>query len=209
MSGSCCCAHGQSVPAAASAQVIGFQTWCTSSSGRRSRSWPPAACSWRVGCASGRAARASPCVHNSRVRSVRIWCRTFSIRRHHRFQICSTTMIGLVSRSKRRYGGSLVGVVVLVFLGFTSQGFKKEEQPSEASSNCRSAASRSRRAGGTSDSQQMVAGRDHERARQGGPVFQITNNDGGGPRPARILLRRARHRTTPPAQPCTVNPLVN
>ena len=40
-----------------------------------------------------------------------------------------TSMIGLVSRSKRRYGGYLVHVgMVLVFLGFAGQGFKKEEQ---------------------------------------------------------------------------------
>ena len=40
-----------------------------------------------------------------------------------------TAMIGLVSRSKRRYGGYLVHVgMVLVFLGFAGQGFKKEEQ---------------------------------------------------------------------------------
>src|SRR4051812_435535 len=40
-----------------------------------------------------------------------------------------TAMIGLVSRSKRRYGGYLVHAgMVLVFLGFAGQGFKKEEQ---------------------------------------------------------------------------------
>ena len=40
-----------------------------------------------------------------------------------------TAMIGLVSRSKRRYGGYIVHVgMVLVFLGFAGQGFKKEDQ---------------------------------------------------------------------------------
>jgi cytochrome c-type biogenesis protein CcmF len=40
-----------------------------------------------------------------------------------------TSMIGLVSRSRRRYGGYIVHVgIVLIFLGFAGQGFKKEEQ---------------------------------------------------------------------------------
>jgi cytochrome c-type biogenesis protein CcmF len=38
-------------------------------------------------------------------------------------------MIGLVSRSRRRYGGYIVHVgIVLIFLGFAGQGFKQEEQ---------------------------------------------------------------------------------
>src|SRR3954467_11376757 len=40
-----------------------------------------------------------------------------------------TSMIGLVSRPRRRYGGYLVHVgIVLIFLGFAGQGFKQEEQ---------------------------------------------------------------------------------
>jgi cytochrome c-type biogenesis protein CcmF len=40
-----------------------------------------------------------------------------------------TALIGLVARSKRRYGGYIVHVgMVLVFLGFAGQGFKQEEQ---------------------------------------------------------------------------------
>jgi cytochrome c-type biogenesis protein CcmF len=40
-----------------------------------------------------------------------------------------TSMIGLVSRSRRRYGGYIVHVgIVLIFLGFAGQGFKQEEQ---------------------------------------------------------------------------------
>jgi cytochrome c-type biogenesis protein CcmF len=40
-----------------------------------------------------------------------------------------TAMIGLVGRSRRRYGGYIVHVgIVLIFLGFAGQGFKKEEQ---------------------------------------------------------------------------------
>ncbi len=40
-----------------------------------------------------------------------------------------TAMIGLVGRSQRRYGGYIVHIgVVLIFLGFAGEGFKKEEQ---------------------------------------------------------------------------------
>jgi len=40
-----------------------------------------------------------------------------------------TAMIGLVARSKRRYGGYIVHLgIVLIFLGFAGQGFKQEEQ---------------------------------------------------------------------------------
>ena len=40
-----------------------------------------------------------------------------------------TSMIGLVARNKRRYGGYIVHVgIVLMFLGFAGEGFKQEEQ---------------------------------------------------------------------------------
>jgi cytochrome c-type biogenesis protein CcmF len=40
-----------------------------------------------------------------------------------------TALIGLVSRSRRRYGGYIVHVgVVLIFLGFAGEGYKQEEQ---------------------------------------------------------------------------------
>jgi cytochrome c-type biogenesis protein CcmF len=40
-----------------------------------------------------------------------------------------TAMIGLVGRSRRRYGGYIVHLgIVLMFLGFAGQGFKQEEQ---------------------------------------------------------------------------------
>ncbi|MFN8060088.1 MAG: cytochrome c-type biogenesis CcmF C-terminal domain-containing protein [Vicinamibacterales bacterium] len=40
-----------------------------------------------------------------------------------------TALIGIVARSKRRYGGYLVHVgIVLMFLGFAGEGFKQEEQ---------------------------------------------------------------------------------
>jgi cytochrome c-type biogenesis protein CcmF len=40
-----------------------------------------------------------------------------------------TALVGLVGRSKRRYGGYIVHLgVVLIFLGFAGEGFKQEEQ---------------------------------------------------------------------------------
>jgi cytochrome c-type biogenesis protein CcmF len=40
-----------------------------------------------------------------------------------------TALVGLVGRSKRRYGGYVVHLgIVLVFLGFAGEGFKREEQ---------------------------------------------------------------------------------
>ena len=40
-----------------------------------------------------------------------------------------TALIGLVSRNKRRYGGYIVHVgVVLIFLGFAGEGFKRDEE---------------------------------------------------------------------------------
>ena len=40
-----------------------------------------------------------------------------------------TALVGLVGRSKRRYGGYIVHVgIVLIFLGFAGEGFKKEQQ---------------------------------------------------------------------------------
>jgi cytochrome c-type biogenesis protein CcmF len=40
-----------------------------------------------------------------------------------------TAMIGLVGRSRRRYGGYIVHIgIVLMFLGFAGEGFKQEEQ---------------------------------------------------------------------------------
>jgi cytochrome c-type biogenesis protein CcmF len=40
-----------------------------------------------------------------------------------------TALIGLVARSRRRYGGYIIHVgIVLIFLGFAGEGFKREEQ---------------------------------------------------------------------------------
>ena len=40
-----------------------------------------------------------------------------------------TSLVGLFARSRRRYGGYVVHVgIVLIFLGFAGNGFKREEQ---------------------------------------------------------------------------------
>src|SRR5581483_9063450 len=40
-----------------------------------------------------------------------------------------TALVGLVGRSRRRYGGYIIHLgIVLIFLGFAGQGFKQEEQ---------------------------------------------------------------------------------
>jgi cytochrome c-type biogenesis protein CcmF len=51
------------------------------------------------------------------------------VRQHHTKLDFFTSMIGLVARSKRRYGGYLVHVgVVLMFIGFAGGDFKKEAE---------------------------------------------------------------------------------
>jgi cytochrome c-type biogenesis protein CcmF len=55
--------------------------------------------------------------------------RGIQVRRHATGADVLTSAIGLVARSKRRYGGYLVHAgVVLIFLGFAGEGFKREEQ---------------------------------------------------------------------------------
>jgi cytochrome c-type biogenesis protein CcmF len=52
-----------------------------------------------------------------------------NIRRKNTGTDMLTAMIGLVGRNKRRYGGYIVHVgIVLIFLGFAGNGFKKDAQ---------------------------------------------------------------------------------
>src|SRR6266850_2613179 len=52
-----------------------------------------------------------------------------NIRRKNTGTDMLTAIIGLVGRTKRRYGGSIVHLgIVLIFLGFAGNGFKKDEQ---------------------------------------------------------------------------------
>ena len=52
-----------------------------------------------------------------------------SVRRDATGSDIFTALVGLVGRSKRRYGGYIVHVgIVLIFLGFAGEGFKKEQQ---------------------------------------------------------------------------------
>ncbi|MGZ7033306.1 MAG: heme lyase CcmF/NrfE family subunit, partial [Thermoanaerobaculia bacterium] len=54
-----------------------------------------------------------------------------NIRRKNTGTDIFTAIIGLVGRNKRRYGGYIVHLgIVLIFLGFAGNGFKKEEQVS-------------------------------------------------------------------------------
>src|SRR5204863_1032652 len=52
-----------------------------------------------------------------------------NVRRKNTGSDILTALIGLVSRNKRRYGGYIVHVgIVLIFLGFAGEGFKLEEE---------------------------------------------------------------------------------
>ena len=52
-----------------------------------------------------------------------------NIRRKNTGTDILTALVGLVGRNKRRYGGYIVHVgVVLIFLGFAGNGFKKERR---------------------------------------------------------------------------------
>jgi cytochrome c-type biogenesis protein CcmF len=52
-----------------------------------------------------------------------------NVRRRNTGTDIFTAMIGLVGRNKRRYGGYIVHLgIVLIFLGFAGNGFKKDEQ---------------------------------------------------------------------------------
>ena len=80
--------------------------------------------------ASGRRACASRCARSSSARS----CRSSGAARNdppqeHRHRHAARRSIGLVGRNKRRYGGYIVHVgIVLIFLGFAGNGFKQDEQ---------------------------------------------------------------------------------
>ena len=57
------------------------------------------------------------------------FCRGANVRRGMTGTDLLTAMIGLVGRNKRRYGGYIVHVgIVLIFLGFAGEGFSRDEQ---------------------------------------------------------------------------------
>ena len=85
--------------------------------------------SWRSACASGRRASASRCAASSSARSAGVRARSARAPATPPARICSPRMIGLVGRNKRRYGGYIVHLgIVLMFLGFAGEGFSTDEQ---------------------------------------------------------------------------------
>ncbi len=88
----------------------------------RSRCTPPA-------CGCGARASASRSAASWSERSSQEFIRGAQVRQGATGTDIVTAMIGLVGRSQRRYGGYIVHLgVVLIFLGFAGEGFKKEEQ---------------------------------------------------------------------------------
>ena len=78
---------------------------------------------------SGRPACASRCARSWSARSSRSSGAARSVRRRNTGTDLFTAMIGLVGRNKRRYGGYIVHVgIVLMFLGFAGNGCKLDEQ---------------------------------------------------------------------------------
>ena len=52
-----------------------------------------------------------------------------NVRRRNTGTDLFTALVGLVGRNKRRYGGYIVHLgIVLIFLGFAGSGFKQDEQ---------------------------------------------------------------------------------
>ena len=79
--------------------------------------------------ASGAPASASRCRPWSSTTIAQEFVRGAQVRREATGTDIVTALIGLVGRSKRRYGGYIVHVgIVLMFLGFAGEGFKQEEQ---------------------------------------------------------------------------------
>ena len=86
----------------------------------------PAARSWRSASASGRRASASRCAAFVAGTIVQEFWRGANVRRRNTGTDLFTALVGLVGRNKRRYGGYIVHVgIVLIFLGFAGNGFKQ------------------------------------------------------------------------------------
>ena len=85
-----------------------------------------AARSSRSASASGRPACASRSARSSPATIVQEFWRGANVRRRNTGTDFFTALIGLVGRNKRRYGGYIVHVgIVLIFLGFAGEGFKQ------------------------------------------------------------------------------------
>ncbi len=116
-------------PAARVAQVDGVEPGlpvemaaCSRSSSRRWRSMPLGVRVWSSGMCFALCALVLTTIGQEFVRGAQV-------RREATGTDIVTALIGLVGRSKRRYGGYIVHVgIVLMFLGFAGEGFKQEEQ---------------------------------------------------------------------------------
>ena len=77
---------------------------------------------WVSACASG-------CARSSPAPSVREFVRGGFVRREATGTDLFTALVGLVARSRRRYGGYIVHIgIVLMFLGFAGSGYKLDAQ---------------------------------------------------------------------------------
>ena len=98
--------------------------------------WPVArgvvtagASSPRSASGSGRRACASRCARSSPARSCRSSGAARNVRRRATGTDVFTALVGLVGRNKRRYGGYIVHLgIVLIFLGFAGNGYKRDQQ---------------------------------------------------------------------------------
>ena len=91
--------------------------------------WSSSAAWWRWACASGAPASASRCAALVFGTIAQEFWRGANVRRGMTGTDVLTAMIGLVGRNKRRYGGYIVHLgIVLMFLGFAGEGFSRDEQ---------------------------------------------------------------------------------
>ena len=91
--------------------------------------WSPAGRSSRSASASGRRVCVSRCRRSSPARILQEFWRGTNVRRGVTGTDIFTALVGLVGRNKRRYGGYIVHLgIMLMFLGFAGTGFKRETQ---------------------------------------------------------------------------------
>ena len=112
--------HARRTCATSSCPPVGARRRWTAAlrAGRRSAS----ALCCRRSCASRCARSSSPPSRRSSIRGTRV-------RQAHTKLDFFTSLIGLVARGKRRYGGYIVHLgVVLMFVGFAGDAYKREEQ---------------------------------------------------------------------------------
>ncbi len=116
-------------PAARVAEVDGHRISSSSSSGRSSPRSSRLAPVCASACACGAPGSASRSARSCSATIMQEFVRGAQVRRTATGTDIFTALVGLVGRSKRRYGGYIVHLgIVLMFLGFAGEGFKQEEQ---------------------------------------------------------------------------------